>query len=166
MNTGINHSGCGLGLGVAAKWLIHLPLFFMMTLLALGALSLSPFGAQRVLAASFGPAILHVGPGKALKTPSEAARLAKSGDTIEIDAGLYPNDYASWHQDNLTIRGVGGMAHLPSSGLIPNGKAIWIVSGDNMLIENVEFSGAQVVDTNGAGIRHEGGNLTLPTRQP
>lgn len=102
-----------------------------------------------------------VGPERKMKTPSEAARLAKAGDTIEIDAGVYLNDYAAWGQANLTIRGVGGMAHLRSTGLIPNGKAIWLVSGNNTVIENVEFSGARVVDTNGAGIRHEGGNLTL-----
>jgi hypothetical protein len=53
------------------------------------------------------------------------------------------------------------MAHLQSSGLIPNGKAIWLISGNNTVVENVEFSGARVLDTNGAGIRHEGGNLTL-----
>lgn len=104
---------------------------------------------------------LQVGPSRSLKTPGAAAAIAKSGDTIEIDAGIYDNDYVSWRQDNLTIRGVGGMAHLRSSGLIPNGKAIWIVAGDDTLIENVEFSGAQVEDTNGAGIRHEGGDLTL-----
>jgi hypothetical protein len=66
-----------------------------------------------------------------------------------------------WRQEDLTLRGVGGMAHLQSNTLIPNGKAIWIVSGNNTVIENVEFSGARVVDTNGAGIRHEGGDLTL-----
>jgi hypothetical protein len=107
------------------------------------------------------PTTLHVGPTRSLKTPSEAAELAGDGDTVEIDAGEYLNDYAMWGQRNLTIRGVGGMAHLRSTGLIPNGKAIWIVSGNNTVIENVEFSGAKVQDTNGAGIRHEGGNLTL-----
>ncbi len=157
----INHNRRGRGLGVAAMRRLRLPIFFTMILLGLGALSLSLFPAQPAFAAAFYPATLKVGPGRALKTPSEAARFAKSGDTVEIDAGLYPNDYASWQQDNLTLRGVGGMAHLQSAGLIPNGKSIWIVSGDNMLIENVEFSGAQVADTNGAGIRHEGGNLTL-----
>ncbi len=105
--------------------------------------------------------ILRVGPQRWLKTPSEAARLAKPGDTIEIDAGTYLNDYAVWQQENLTIRGIGGMAHMKSDTLIPNGKAIWIVSGDNTVIENIEFSGARVVDTNGAGIRHQGGDLTL-----
>lgn len=107
------------------------------------------------------PTTLRVGPERTLKTPSEAARQARAGDTVEIDAGLYLNDYAVWDQPNLTIRGMGGMAHLQSTELIPNGKAIWIISGDNTVIENVEFSGARVADTNGAGIRHEGGNLTL-----
>lgn len=105
--------------------------------------------------------ILRVGPTRWLRTPSAAARVARPGDTIEIDAGTYSNDYAEWRQDNLTIRGVDGMAHLQSNGLIPNGKAIWLISGNNTVVENVEFSGARVVDTNGAGIRHEGGNLTL-----
>lgn len=111
--------------------------------------------------ATASPTTLRVGPERTLKTPSDAARLAKPGDTVEIDAGLYLNDYAVWDQANLTIRGMGGMAHLQSTELIPNGKAIWIVSGNNTTIENIEFSGARVADTNGAGIRHEGGNLTL-----
>jgi hypothetical protein len=107
------------------------------------------------------PATLQVGPERALKNPSDAARLVRPGDTIEIDAGVYLNDYATWQQENLTIRGVGGLAHLKSTGLIPNGKAIWIVNSNNTTIENIAFSGARVADTNGAGIRHEGGNLTL-----
>jgi hypothetical protein len=111
--------------------------------------------------AAHSPTTLRVGPERTLKLPSEAARLARAGDTVEIDAGLYLNDYAQWTQADLTIRGMGGMAHLQSTELIPNGKAIWIVSGDNTLIENVEFSGARVADTNGAGIRHQGGDLTL-----
>lgn len=56
---------------------------------------------------------------------------------------------------------MGDIAHLKSKGLIRNGKAIWITAGDNILIENIEFSGAAVQHTNGAGIRHEGGDLTL-----
>ncbi|MGB5198632.1 MAG: hypothetical protein WBR56_01885 [Sedimenticolaceae bacterium] len=105
--------------------------------------------------------ILRVGSDRKIKYPSDAARIARDGDTIEIDAGTYHNDYALWKQDNLTLRGVGGMAHLKSEGLIPNEKAIWIVNGNNVMIENIEFSGASVKDTNGAGIRHQGGALTL-----
>ena len=105
--------------------------------------------------------IWHVGPDRELKYPSEAARKAKDGDIVEIDSGTYNNDYVKWRQKDLTIRGVGGMAHLKSRGLIPNGKAIWIMQGENIVVENVEFSGAMVKDTNGAGIRLEGGDLTL-----
>ena len=57
-------------------------------------------------AASYEPITLQVGPERALKNPSAAAKLAGAGDIIEIDAGLYFNDYASWNQSNLTIRGV------------------------------------------------------------
>jgi hypothetical protein len=105
--------------------------------------------------------VLRVGPERRFKKPREAALAARDGDIIEIDAGHYLNDYALWAQNDLTLRGVGGMAHLHSEGIIPNGKAIWIVAGDNVLIENLEFSGAAVRHTNGAGIRHEGGRLTL-----
>ena len=107
------------------------------------------------------PTLWQVGPEREFQRPSDVAKLARDGDTIEIDAGTYQNDYATWTQDQLTIRGVGGMAHMQSRGLIPNGKAIWIMAGGDAYIENVEFSGATVVDTNGAGIRHESGNLRL-----
>jgi hypothetical protein len=40
-------------------------------------------------------------------------------------------------------------------------KAIWVVRGGRMKIENFEFSGARVQDRNGAGIRLERGNLHL-----
>lgn len=105
--------------------------------------------------------VLRVGPERSLRTPSEAARLARAGDIIEIDAGQYTNDFATWRQHNLTIRGVGGMAHLRADRMIPNGQAIWIIQGNDTVIENIEFSGARVPSTNGSGIRHQGGNLTL-----
>ena len=105
--------------------------------------------------------IIRVGAKRELKYPSDAARIAREGDTIEIDAGVYHNDYAKWRQNKITIRGVGGMAHLKSKGLIPNRKAIWIIDGNDVAIDNIEFSGAAVRDTNGAGIRHQGGNLRL-----
>jgi len=143
------HSICQLLVGI----LLHL-------MFASGAIASADGEAPPQLETA-SPTLWQVGPTRQLQQPSDAAEIAKDGDTIEIDAGVYDNDYANWNQNNLTIRGVGGMAHLRSRGLIPNGKAIWIISGSDTLIENIEFSGAAVVDTNGAGIRHEGGNLRL-----
>ncbi len=42
-----------------------------------------------------------------------------------------------------------------------NGKGIWVPQAQNVVVENIEFSGATVVDENGAGIRNEANNLTV-----
>ena len=103
-------------------------------------------------------AVHKVGPGETLTKPSDAAAIASNGDTVEIQAGTYKCDTGvRWEADNLTIRGVGGMAHLDAAGCsIPGGKAIWNPKGRNFSIENIEFSGASVPSKNGAGIRYEG----------
>jgi Right handed beta helix region len=105
--------------------------------------------------------VLVVGPGKARTKPSQAAADAHDGDVIEIAAGVYAHDAAVWTQNNLTIRGVGGRAHLQAEGASAEGKGIWVIKGANTTIENVEFSGAKVPDENGAGIRQEGPGLTI-----
>jgi pectate lyase len=106
-------------------------------------------------------ATLQVGFGKKYLVPSIAAKFAHDGDIVEIDAGDYPKDAATWKQNNLTIRGVGGQAHLNADGASVEGKGIWVIRGNNVIIENIEFSGAQVRDRNGAGIRLEGAGLTI-----
>ena len=105
--------------------------------------------------------VLHVGPGRALETPSAAAAVARDGDTVEIDAGLYIGDAATWTQDDLTLVGVDGMARLVAAGANAQGKAIWVIAGDRTRVQNIEFSGAAVPDGNGAGIRQEGAGLTV-----
>jgi hypothetical protein len=105
--------------------------------------------------------VLRVGPAREIKRPSAAAAIARDGDVIEIDAGNYDGDAASWSQNGLTIRGVGGRAHLRANGAHAEGKAIWVIKGANTTIENVEFSGATVGDGNGAGIRQEGAGLIV-----
>jgi|GEM_PF-821807 len=105
--------------------------------------------------------IIQVGTGKAYSVPSEAAAVAVDGDTIEIDAGRYVGDVAVWRQNNLTIRGVNGQAHLMANGKNAEGKGTWVIKGNNTIVENIEFSGATVSDLNGAGIRQEGTGLTV-----
>jgi hypothetical protein len=107
------------------------------------------------------PAVLRVGAKRELKRPSDAARVAHDGDVIEIDAGIYEGDATVWQQHRLTIRGIGGRAQLRANGAHAEGKGIWVIKGNDTLIESVEFSGAKVADQNGAGIRLEGAGLTV-----
>lgn len=104
--------------------------------------------------------VLRVGPARRYKLPSEAAKVAKDGAVIEIDVGDYV-DSAVWRRNRLTLRGVGGRPRITAPAVIPNRKAIWVIKGDDVRIENVELTGARVPDRNGAGIRHEGGRLTV-----
>jgi hypothetical protein len=108
-------------------------------------------------------ATLQVGPGKPFATPCAAIAAAVPGSTIEIDSSVpYSGDTCAWSIDNLTIRGVGGArAHIDAGGQSSQGKAIWVISGKNTVIENIEFSGASVPSLNGAGIRQQGENLTV-----
>jgi hypothetical protein len=86
---------------------------------------------------------------------------ARDGDTIEIDAGEYVADVCAWTKNDLTIRGVGGLAHLRAGGAAYGGKAIWVIQGDRTTVEWIEFSDCSVPDRNGAGIRQEGTHLTV-----
>ncbi len=109
-----------------------------------------------------GGQLLFVGPSRSLTRPSEAAAVARDGVVVEIDAAVYLGDVAVWRQNGLTLRGSrNGRAHLMAAGRAAEGKAIWVVMGDNATVENVELSGARVSGHNGAGIRAEGVGLTI-----
>lgn len=105
---------------------------------------------------------LEVGPGKAYATPCAALGAAGDGDVIAIDAsGSYDGDVCAFAANGLVIRGVGGRAHIDAAGQNAQGKAIWVIQGRDTTIEDIELSGCEVPDDNGAGIRQEGANLTL-----
>lgn len=108
-------------------------------------------------------AILQVGPGKQFAAPCAAIAAAAAGDTIQIDSSVtYVGDVCAWTTPNLTLQGVGGArAHIDAGGLNSQGKGIWVISGANTTVENIEFSGATVPDHNGAGIRQQADNLTV-----
>jgi len=104
-------------------------------------------------------AILTVGSGQQFTTLKAAVAAAHTGDTIDVQAGTYTNDFPGY-VNGLTIEGVGGQVNLVATQSPPNGKAILAVSG-NTVLKNLDLSGAGVTDGNGAGVRYEGGNLTV-----
>jgi len=105
--------------------------------------------------------VLQVGPGRPLRAPSEAAKIARDGDVVEIAAAFYEDDVAIWPQNDLTIRGIGGRAHVRASRRLAEDKGIWVIKGRNATVENVELSGARGPHRNGSGIRGEGIGLAV-----
>lgn len=105
--------------------------------------------------------VLSVGPKREIRSLAEAARRARDGDTVEVDAGEYRQDVAVWLQDRLTIRTRGGRVRLLADGAAAEGKAIWVVRGGRVSVEGFDFEGARVESRNGAGIRFETGRLTV-----
>ena len=108
-------------------------------------------------------AILTVGSGEQFATLTAAVAASHNGDVIQVSAGTYTNDFPQDITDNITIKGVGGMANFVATQQIPNGKAILITDG-NITIDHLSFSGATVSQNNGAngaGIRYQSGNLVL-----
>lgn len=105
--------------------------------------------------------VYNVGPSRQYKKPSNVMPLVNDSDTVLIDAGVYSADVGVWSKNNLRIMGLGGMAHMQADGASSQGKAIWVITGNNTFISEIEFSGAKVDDHNGAGIRQEGKNLTI-----
>jgi len=105
--------------------------------------------------------VLKVGPTQQYTRPSQAARAARDGALVEIYSGEYEGDVAVWRQNDLTLRGTGERPHLRAGGRAAEGKAIWVIKGDRVTVENVELSGARVPSRNGAAIRAEGAGLTI-----
>lgn len=111
-------------------------------------------------------AVWQIGPSKTFTYCSQVAPLVHDGDTVRIDAATYTNDIqVHWTKNNLLIQGVGGRPRLVAGSIIAgdlvNGKGIFVISGADARVENIEFANAVVVDHNGAGIRQEGRNLVV-----
>ncbi len=109
-----------------------------------------------------GATVLTVGAGKEFSTLAAAINASQNGDVILVDAGTYTNDFATI-ATKITIEGVGGMVNLVATVPPPNLKGILTVDND-VTIENLSFSGCTIPaadGNNGAGIRYEGGQMTL-----
>jgi len=141
--------------------------------------------AAAALAVSARATTWHVGPAQIYKTPCslDNAGVLADGDTIMIDyspstgpgVGYY-DDTCNWTKNSLTLIGLpdpsgarpvlntAGLTDKNNTGHISGRKAIWVISGNDTVIENMEFENAKVSNddgANGAGIRMQGGNLTI-----
>ena len=111
--------------------------------------------------------VLTVGTGEEYTTIAAAVAAASAGDTIDVNAGTYVAGDLKITQ-NLTLAAVGGTVDIvpPASASKYNvARGLFIIgtetSAPNVTIEGFSFSGAWSSSSNGAGIRYQGGNLTL-----
>jgi hypothetical protein len=107
--------------------------------------------------------IISVGPTGQFATIHQAVAASASGDTIEVQAGVYTNDFTTIRH-SLTLTAVGGWVQLiTDNAQPPDGKAYITegAAGISVTISGFAISGVTVPDGNGAAIRYEGGNLTL-----
>ncbi len=108
----------------------------------------------------------YVGSSRQYKACSEVSGLVNDGDSIFIDGGNYINDIqVRWGKNNLFIKGINGTPILKAGDKIANdqsnGKGIFVLAGNTITVENIQFENAKVVDNNGAGIRQEGNNPVI-----
>ena len=103
----------------------------------------------------------RVGTGAQFSRLADALQQAADGDTIAVLPGTYRGDVAVITQQRLHIVGLGAQPLFEADGRHAEGKAIWVVRGGSITVENIGFRGARVPDHNGAGIRFERGHLQL-----
>lgn len=114
--------------------------------------------APLLLPAAVSAEVLRVGPGEQFRAPSEAAAMARPGDTVLIAAGRY-RDCAIWRSPDLTVAAVGGEAEI--TGPVCDGKALFVVAAPRVTLRGLAFTGATAPAGNGAGIRAEAADLRV-----
>ena len=101
--------------------------------------------------------VLSVGPHRAIKRIADAARLARDGDWVQIDAGDYVGDVAVWQQHDIQLLAHGGRVRLIAAGASAERKAIWVLRSGAVEMRGFDFYGCAVASGNGAGVRLESG---------
>jgi hypothetical protein len=129
-------------------------LFDRRTMLAVAGGALLPL-APGIAAGSS----LVVGPGGQPLSLRQAIQQARDGDTIDLLPGAYRGEVAVVEGKRLAIRGIGRRPVLHAEGRNAEGKAILVVRGGEVIVENIEFRGCRSADRNGAGIRLDSGSL-------
>jgi hypothetical protein len=107
-------------------------------------------------------ATLMVGPQQQYTTIASAIAASQDGDTVAVQSGTYTNDFAEI-STMITLTAVGGRVIMNATEDLPNEKGILITDTD-VSITGFTFVGAHIPASegqNGAGIRYQGGNLSL-----
>ncbi len=104
---------------------------------------------------------LLAGPkGEPLSLQAAVAR-ARDGDTVDLLPGDYRGQTLLVAQRRLTLRGVGQRPVVHGDGQRSTARALWTVRGGQVRVQNIEFRGARSQEAAGAGLRQEGGDLTV-----
>ena len=82
--------------------------------------------------------ILSVGTGQAYSTIAAAIAASQDGDTVQVQAGTYVNDFATINT-RILIQSVGGMANLVATTPPPDGKAYFTTNTD-VSLDHLAFS--------------------------
>jgi hypothetical protein len=103
-----------------------------------------------------------VGPDGAPMTLQDAVAQAKDGDVIEMIQGQYRAPIVLENRQ-ITLRGVGPAVIVGGEAKVALGRAraLWTVRGGQVTLENIQFRGARSQEGAGAGVRQEGGRLTV-----
>jgi hypothetical protein len=92
---------------------------------------------------------------------ADAAAQAVDGDVVLLQPGVHWTNGAVWRGKSVSLRGDGGLARLMARSDLAEGKALLVLGGGSFEVRHLAFQGAHVADRNGAGIRFEGGRLTV-----
>lgn len=128
---------------------------------------LVPICASLMIFGSAEGATLMVGPGQPYAKPCDAIAAAQANDEVDVAPGTY-TDSCQINAAGLLLKGVGGRPKIDLSATNhpADYKGIYVVNGDNVRLENLELTGANIpVDStyggNGAGVRVQANGVVI-----
>jgi hypothetical protein len=138
---------------------LALPMIASLPLQAVPSPTPPPPAAAAATPAPAAPRVWIVGPSQPL---AEALRAAADGDVIELLPGEYRERLVIENR-RLTLRGArgGDAPRIVGGGQPVAARALWLVRGGDVRLENLEFRGTRSSEGSGAAVRHEGGRLVL-----
>lgn len=102
-----------------------------------------------------------VQPGDAATALPAAIARAADGDVIALMPGEYRGPVAVIENKRITLRGVGKRPVFVGDAKLAENKAMLVVRGAEVTLDNIEFRGARAPDANGAGVRFDSGRLSV-----